>query len=164
MLRSLLGLRRRKHEQRRGRTQMLQRGGDLGALLPSSAAVARSPGYISSSLSAQYNTPVTAVRGATCLCLLGQPTNSRSLALIELMFLFRGSCLVSLSLQFALATSLSGHNLYGRLPASDQLPVSSLSYMWYKSVTTAQKHAGYKIKKRARRQVKLQGALLNKVG
>lgn len=122
---------------RGGDTHTLQHGGDLGSLLPSSAAVARSRGYISSSLSAQYNTPVTTVRGATCLCLLGHTTNSKSLALIELMFLFRGSCLVSLSLRFTLATSLSSHNLYGRLPGSDQLLVSSLSYIRRRSVTTA---------------------------
>lgn len=46
-------------------------------------------------LSANYNPLVTAVGGATSLCLLGHYTNSRSLALIELLFLFRGSCLVS---------------------------------------------------------------------
>lgn len=33
--------------------------GDLSALLPSSAAVTNSRGHISSSVSAQYNTPVT---------------------------------------------------------------------------------------------------------
>lgn len=144
-------------------TRTLQHGGDLGALLPSSAAVARSPGYISSSLSAQYNTPVTAVRRATCLCLLGHTTNSRSLALIELMFLFRGSCLVSLSLRFTLATSLSSHNLYSRLPRSDQLLVSSLSYIWYRSITTAQEYTGSEIKKESMRKVKLWEALQNSV-
>lgn len=132
---------------RGGDTHTLQHGGDLGALFPSSAAVAPSSGYISSFLSAQYNTPVTTVRGATCLHLLGHTTNSRSLALIELMFLFRGSCLVSLSLRFTLATSLSSYNLYIRLARGDQLLVSSLSYTCYGKVTTAPEESEREIKK-----------------
>lgn len=97
---------------------------------------------------------------ATCLCLLGHTTNSRSLALIELMFLFRGSCLVSLSLWFTLATLLSSHNLYSRLLRSDQLLVSSLSYIWYRDATTAGVHWAWNLQK-ARRTIVLQEALLN---
>lgn len=64
------------------------------------------------------------VQRATCLCLLGPSTNSRSLAPIELMFLFRGSYLVSLSLRFTLATLLSSRNRHSRLLRSDQSLVS----------------------------------------
>lgn len=106
-------------------------------------------------------TLLSPVGGATCLGLPGHTTNSRSLALIELVFLFGGSCLVNLSLRFALAASLSGHNLYGRLPGSDQLLVSSLSYIRYTSVTTAQEYAGREIQTKTRRKVKLEEALLN---
>lgn len=106
------------------------------SLPPSSAAVARSPGYISSSLSGRHDTVTTTVRGATCLRLRGHTTNSTGLALIEPVFLFRGSCLVSLSLCFTLTTLLSSHNLYGRLRGSDQLLVSSLSYVWHRSATS----------------------------
>lgn len=146
-----------RERKRERRTHALQHGGASPSLfLPSSsAAVACSPGYVSASLCAQYNAPVTAVGGATCRRLPGHTTNSRSLALIELLFLFRGSCLVSLSLRFTLATSLSGYNLYGRLPGSDQLLVSSLSYIWCRSVTAAQEYTGREIqKKEAERRVK----------
>lgn len=154
-----------------GSLSSMSRGGDTHSLSSMAEILELSSLPLQLSLPLQATSPPLCLhrttllspqsRGATCLCLLGHTTNSRSLALIELMFLFRGSCLVSLSLWFTLAASLSSHNLYGRLPGSDQLLVSSLSYIWYGSVTTAREYTEREIKRKARRKAELQEVLLN---